>query len=162
MSVNEDKVREAIKEIKTWGFAPLPVDMIVAKLEQSIAPPKPEIPEGCPVLAWNDGEDKQKTHLYNVGHADGEVYYRCGDEGSYEAYEHIKIDYQRKGHVIPWHGGECPVDDETVVLAYFRDGITRRIFNDKHKGWKHTGIETECDIMAYVIWPTYLTEGSND
>ena len=52
MSVNEDKIREAIKEIKTWGFAPLPVDMIVSNLEAAITPPAPEIPEGCPVLVW--------------------------------------------------------------------------------------------------------------
>ena len=90
--MNEDKVREAIKEIKTWGFAPLPVDMIVAKLEQSIAPPKPEIPEGCPVLVWDKGEKLDafyvRCDLLSGGHI-------VSVQHKHSVWPSCEIDYQR-------------------------------------------------------------------
>ena len=154
MSVNENKVKEAIKEIKTWGFAPLPVGMIVAKLEEAIAPEQPEIPEGCPVLAGSSPDSCTYPTFYV--RKEGMLHLTIT-----ESFPYVEIDYQRKGHVIPWHGGACPflgnpIDDEEKIMGFCRDGSTVNIEMDSiaSSTWPHNG--NGADIIAYVIWAEWV------
>jgi len=55
-----------------------------------------EIPCGCPVLVWNYRKDVDFTETFYT-------------EGMEDNYKHVEIDYQRKGAVIPWHGGVRPI-----------------------------------------------------
>jgi hypothetical protein len=50
---------------------------------------------------------------------------------------------------IPWHGGECPVAEETAVDYVMRDGYVIRESRAKNLRWKH--INADCDIIAYRI-----------
>ena len=157
MNINEDRISEIICELEQRGSS---VDMATVRtLKKLVEPKQLEIPEGCPVIAWNDGDEHKKirTTLYNTGSDCGEVYYRCGSAGDYEAFDTIEIDYQRKGHVIPWHGNTpFPIDGAGAGIAYYKNGASAW-FNDATtlKGWVHSGARDR-DIIAYVIWPEWV------
>ena len=149
--MNEDKVRTAINIINAWGSAyplSLPTISEVAEmLEEAIAPPEPEIPEGCPVLVWN--EDGKK----------GPTFY-CSSLR--DAWDFVEIDYQRKGHVIPWHGGDMkPIVGEGALGecdVFLRSGWHGVITSATSFSWewaKDAGRGS--DIIAYVIWPEWAT-----
>jgi len=150
--MNEEKVREAqhIAEVFLSGYngADETVAAINDRLIEAMQPERPEIPEGCPVLVWNDGEEDLKyIQFYGYNNA--------------SMYDHVEIDYQRKGHVIPWHGGECPVDGNTLVAVMFRSGIQSASRLAIRFSWKSSnGTTTEHtsdnDIIAYVIWPEWV------
>lgn len=50
---------------------------------------------------------------------------------------------------IPWHGGECPVAEGTVVDYVMRDGYVIRESRAENPHWKH--INANGDIIAYRI-----------
>ena len=157
--MKEDKVKVAIMELQVLRDAVVPatgkthLDGPITLLKEAIAPEQPEIPEGCPVLAWNDGDEHEKirTFLYNTGYDCGEVYYRCGSPDDYTAYNSIEIDYQRKGHVIPWHGGvKSPVNNpDDIIIPIVRD---RPNLGRRRAGFHIWDEET----VAYVIVPEWV------
>ena len=139
--MNEEKVREAIKTLKD-AVHPFMIDKALLLLKEAIAP---EIPEGCPVLCkkvHGDGfTETSETHYY---------------ETMEQHWDDVEIDYQRKGAVIPWHGGECPVDGDTLVSCFFgSSGVQRRLQAQYFRwGWEDSGKQD--DIIAYVIWPEWV------
>ena len=147
--MNEDKVREAISILEDAGYSP--AQKVVVLLKQSIAPDQAEIPDGCPVLVWNVEGEKYSGFYY--GYSKDECgYLICGDD---ELWNNIEIDYQRKGAVIPWDGGECPIEDSSQVVYYRRDGGTGAT-SEGHVSWDHGFGDS--DIIAYVITPNWISK----
>ena len=145
--MNEDKVREAIAlghSINSDSESTVRNKML-ALLAEAITPEQPEIPKGCPVLVWNYRKYIDCTETFYT-------------EGMEDNYKHVEIDYQRKGHVIPWHGGECPVDDkEAMITIYDRMGNivngASYSFDFEHDG---NNVQKHHEIIAYVIWPEWV------
>ena len=56
----------------------------------------------------------------------------------------------RKGIKRPWFGGECPVDGDTKVMLYFRDGTFSMgdWCTAEDYIWEHRN--SDGDIMAYI------------
>jgi len=139
--MNEDKVREAIAILDERLVCKASVihDARVL-LEKAIAPEQPEIPEGCPVIVNTGlGGDDIITFM-------GQVPIICHEDD-------ITIDYQRKGHVIPWHGGECPVDDQDAYMTVF---TANGPYNVASGGARWGEVSHAHDIIAYVIWPEWV------
>jgi len=117
-----------------------------------------EIPCGCPVLCWNGEENG----IYDESFYFGESPISGGKHQTHmhNAVEHVKIDYHRKGHCIPWHGGECPFGEDFhgLLTLYFRDH--EPVFIGEPEMWKESwrhNAEHE-DIIAYVILPEWVMQ----
>ncbi|MCK5132727.1 MAG: hypothetical protein KAR40_11315 [Candidatus Sabulitectum sp.] len=140
MSVNEDKVKEAIERLATFvaedGRCSLATCALI-NLREAIAPEQPEIPEGCPVIITYDDGYKIYGHM---------------DDPSCSGAASIEIDYQRKGHVIPWYGGKCPVDEGVRIEVFRRD--RKHTANGELICWRHANRGS--DVVAYVIWPEWV------
>lgn len=54
-----------------------------------------------------------------------------------------------KNKWIPWNGGECPVDCDTMVTVKFRDGDIFKHKSANYWDWSHYGAAV--DIIAYKI-----------
>lgn len=56
---------------------------------------------------------------------------------------------------IPWHGGECPVDHDETIVAFYRDGDCE-IDRAGDRRWSHIGeqFDTEgwADVLGYAVW----------
>ena len=157
--MNEDKVREAIGIGKSYDRPHTineyeVVRKMVKTLEQAIAPEQPEIPEGCPVLCWYDDHEVAPVKTFCVEKREGSVY--LTEKG---CYNRVEIDYQRKGHVIPFEchkfDGESPVDDETSFITVF-------IKSHLHIQGRFEEVMRAGDciwderVLAYVIWPEWV------
>lgn len=68
---------------------------------------------------------------------------------------------------IEWHGGECPVPPETMVLVRYRSrGQTHEPCDAAHFSlgdcwWKHESWDGSYDIVAYRVVPSAPTEPAN-
>lgn len=144
--MNEDKVKEAYELL---GNALTLGKVLEARslLEEAIAPEQPEIPDGCPVLMFNDEPNFKKATFY--GCKDGDIHISIDGND----YTYAEIDYTRKGHVIPWHGGECPVDEDDTVHVIFKSKASTCGDGMHTLRWKHKG--NKGDIIAYCIWPEW-------
>ena len=142
--MNEDKVREAIQLIEQSRIC---IPVVEKLLKEAIAPEKPEIPEGCPVL----------VRYYEDGPLCKEFYY---GERNYDGST-VEIDYERKGHVIPWHGGSMDLfaGNLTYNMFVFTRGGTNGVLKKEVKGfsweWANDAEQSKYDIIAYVIWPEW-------
>ena len=54
------------------------------------------------------------------------------------------------GGWIPWSGGRCPVDDDTMVLVKFRRGTETSAPTGAYT-WKWYRFSPEHDIVAYKV-----------
>ena len=135
--MKEDKVREAIAVLNACNTK-LPITTALKLLAEAIAPEQPEIPEGCPVIILPRYNGEQEQEAFK------------NDNNSLRL---MKIDYQRKGHVIPWHGGECPVEEHEMVTV-FQEGWLKG-------GNRYTGTakgQSWAKVVAYVIWPEWTAK----
>lgn len=54
---------------------------------------------------------------------------------------------------IEWSGGKCPVDPDTTVAVWLREGTVESNRANTFD-WRHTGIEGDAsDIIAYMVLP---------
>ena len=143
--MNEDKVREAIDALSEQRIK------VLNLLKEAIAPEQPEIPEGCPVLL--------KCIDFN------ETLFTFWNKKEWAGRDvKVEIDYQRKGHVIPWHGGsmELFAGNLTDNMFVFTRGGTNGVLKKEVKGfsweWANDAEQSKYDIIAYVIWPEWVKE----
>ena len=62
---------------------------------------------------------------------------------------------------IPWHGGECPVLPDTLVVIKFREGrISDEIVNANRLDWRHTN--SRFDIVAFRLCTSAQTSTNTD
>ena len=141
--LREDKVTEIIGELVMRGSS---VDMATANTLKKLFATEPEIQEGVPVICSNPTSAEPQHLFYDrpVGNKHG---------ANSVVWEHCEIDYQRPGHVIPWNGGECPVDESTVTVFY-RSGYADTDNSMNLLEWKH--YDNNGDIIAYCIWPDWV------
>ena len=162
--MNEDKVREAAREVieqiqiaRQWvdeRYWPALYEKMDA-LRSLVEPEQPEIPDGVPVIISYDHPDA----------CDDNEFYNHEFMKHFGSDVKITIDYQRKGHVIPWHGGsmELFAGNLTDNMFVFTRGGTNGVLNKEVKGfsweWANDAEQSKYDIIAYCIWPDYLTKG---
>ena len=141
MSVDEAKVKELVRGLDVLvQTKDSDISFYISELKKLIAP---EQPEGVPVLVTYKrvmDEDLVEREYFDSKMNYGECL--------------IEIDYQRKGSVIPWHGGECPVDDKgAIVTVYYKGGPGSSIKARNHN-WENDNMTP--NIIAYVIWPEWV------
>lgn len=158
MSADEDKVKEAIVNLESGVYCGEMLSMNPTKilrgielLREILTPEQPEIPAGCPVIVWDGSEARLKAFFVGGSMSSSRPY-----DTTRGLFEHCEIDHQRKGHVIPWHGGECPVDDGVFITYWFNDKAHNAQTTEEAEGlrWGHIG--SDGDIIAYVIRPEWL------
>jgi len=85
----------------------------------------------------------------------------------YNAYSGKNLDFSTLTYPpdvdgwIPWHGGECPVDEKLTCEIRTRDGCTRpyeRMMNIGNSWWNHEQGCRDLDIIAYrIVQPRAVT-----
>ena len=141
-NIKIDRVKDVISELEHCGSA---LQMNWANMLKEAIATEPEIPEGCPVIITYSDSSKQETFKTKSN-----------------SLQHLEIDYQRAGHVIPWNGGDLErlgINTSTDNLCVFtRNGNYGPLkkcvqsFNWMWEDRKQKGY----DIIAYVIWPEWV------
>lgn len=166
MNITDELIEtlRGIKDGKPWEYSirgdwlPVPqtrnvLDFLRLGLRIRLAPPEP--PEGYRLLQAKekDGRWKDDTYCWIV-HLN-----QWRKQGSFAILEdHIAVPIDPPqpdpGGWIPWHGGECPVEPETMVEARLRDGFKtqQRTAHKFRWRWEHTG--ESGDIIAYRVVQT--------
>ena len=154
--MKEDKVNKTLESIKDYmKKASDGIIELNSILNKAIAT-EPEIPEGCPVLVWDRESQVGTQCAFYVGYTPETQIHSAFTNSGFCLWGNAEIDYQRKGHVIPWSGGECPVDDDAEVTVTLRDGSMSSRCAEFLR-WKYgSTYSINKDIIAYVIWPEWV------
>ena len=75
-----------------------------------------EIPFGCPVLAWNEGEQGCDGLFMKAAGESGYLVTTLPGQSCW--FNSVKINYSHPGYLFDWDGSaKCPVDDVCAVLC---------------------------------------------